>query len=267
MEVEEETMEQGFSQLEDRYHAILGVYALHTETGETIASNEEDRFAYASTHKALSVGVLLQQHSLEELDKRVHYNEKDLVTYSPITEQHVETGMTLKELSDASIRFSDNPAANFIFNEIGGPEGFKHALQDMGDQVTEPKRWETELNHWAPGEVSDTSTAKALVETLHGVALGDELDEEKQDLFTDWLVHNTTGDTLIRAGVPKGWQAGDKTGSAVYGTRNDIGIIWPPDHAPVVLAVLSHTDEEDGEVDDHLIADATKEVLILLGLE
>ncbi len=51
-------------------------------------------------------------------------------------------GMTLKELSDASIRFSDNSAANFIFNEIGGPEGFKHALQDMGDQVTEPKHGE-----------------------------------------------------------------------------------------------------------------------------
>ena len=39
---------------------------------------------------------------------------------------------------------------------------------------------------------------------------------------------NTTGDKLIRAGAPKGWEVGDKSGAGSYGTRNDIAIVWPP---------------------------------------
>jgi beta-lactamase class A len=48
----------------------------------------------------------------------------------------------------------------------------------------------------------------------------------------DWLRRNTTGAALIRAGVPKGWMVGDKTGAGEYGTRNDIAVLWPPRKAP-----------------------------------
>ncbi len=253
-----------FSVLEDHYDARLGVYAFDTGNGQTIAYNEDERFAYASTHKALAVGVLLQQLSLDELDTQILFSEADLVTYSPITEQHVETGMSLHEISDASIRYSDNTAANLIFNEIGGPSGFKEALREIGDEATEPERMETELNDVKPGETRDTSTAKALAESLYAFSLGDALDEEKQTLLNDWLIHNTTGDALIRSGVPEGWLVGDKTGSASYGTRNDIGIIWPPDEDPIVIAVLSSKEQADAESDDALIAEATEAALRML---
>lgn len=263
-QTEQDSIELQFSQLEEEYDARLGVYAMNTGDGTTVSYNENDRFAYASTHKALSVGVLLQQLSIEELDKQIVYSEEDLVTYSPITEQHVETGMSLREISDASIRYSDNTAANFIFNEIGGPKGFKEALRQIGDEVTEPERIETELNNVEPGETRDTSTAKALVESLYAFSLGDVLEEENRQLLNDWLINNTTGDALIRAGVPDGWQVGDKTGSASHGTRNDIGIIWPPNEEPIVIAVLSSKDEADAETDDALIAKATEEVVKIL---
>ncbi len=223
----EETLDERLYGLEEQYDARLGVYAVDTGSGQTIDYQSEERFAYASTHKALAVGVLLQQTSMEDLDKRIHYTADDLVDYSPITEKNVETGMTLKEISDASIRFSDNTAANLIFNEIGGPEGFKTSLRAIGDDVTEPENIEQKLNDVKPGDIHDTSTAKALTESLRAFALEDVLEEEQRTLLVEWLKGNTTGDALIRAGVPDGWEVGDKTGlAAAYGTRNDIGIIW-----------------------------------------
>lgn len=74
----------------------------------------------------------------------------------------------------------------------------------------------------------------------------------------DWMKRSTTGDTLIRAGVPKDWEVADKSGAGLYGTRNDIAIIWPAKGDPIVLAVLSSKDKKDAEYDDQLIEQATK---------
>ncbi|WP_096187322.1 class A beta-lactamase [Evansella halocellulosilytica] len=256
--------EEIFGQLEEEYDARLGVYALDTGTGETVAYRSDERFTYGSTFKPLAVGVLLQQKTIDDLDQLITYSSDDLVNYNPITENHVDSGMTLKELSDASIRYSDNTAANLIFNEIGGPEGFKEGLRAIGDEVTEPERIEPELNDVEPGEIQDTSTPKALALSLQEFTLGDALPADKQELLIDWLKRNTTGDDLIRAGVPEGWEVGDKTGAGSHGTRNDIAIIWPPDKDPILLSVLSSKDELDAEHDDTLIATATEEVINIL---
>jgi beta-lactamase class A len=53
----------------------------------------------------------------------------------------------------------------------------------------------------------------------------------------DWLIGSKTGDARLRAGVPNGWQVGDKTGSGERGTANDVGIIRPPARSPVLVAV------------------------------
>lgn len=250
-----------FAKLEDKYDAKLGVFALDTGTNQTITYHPDERFAYTSTHKALAVGALLQQKSIEDLNQRIFYTREDLVNYNPITEKHVETGMTLKELSDASLRYSDNTAGNLILKQLGGPLGFKKALENIGDNVTNPERFEPDLNEVNPGETHDTSTPRALATSLQAFTLGDTLPTEKRELLLDWMKRNTTGDKLIRAGVPKGWVVADKTGAGSYGTRNDIAIIWPTKGDPIVLAVLSSRDKKDADYNDELIAEATKEVI------
>lgn len=72
---------------------------------------------------------------------------------------------------------------------------------------------------------------------------------------------NATGDELIRAGAPSGWEVGDKSGAGSYGTRNDIAIVWPPDRAPIVLAILSNRFTEDANYNNALIAEAAKVAL------
>ncbi|GAB3207407.1 class A beta-lactamase [Marinactinospora thermotolerans] len=254
-----------FERLEGEFDARLGVYAIDTGSGETVTHRADERFAYASTIKALQVGAVLQQNTLEEMEEVVTYDEEDLVTYSPITEQHVDTGMTLREVSDAAVRYSDNTAANLLFEELGGPAALDAALEGIGDDVAEVVRIEPELNATAPGDTRDTSTPRAMADSLRAYALGDVLPADERAVLTDMLKGNTTGDALIRAGVPDDWEVGDKTGAADYGTRNDIAILWPPDEDPIVVAVMSDKDTPDAEYDDALIAEAAQVVVEALG--
>jgi len=258
---QENTGNQSFAKLEKEYDAKLGIYALDTGTNQTVAYHSDDRFAFASTSKSLAVGALLRKNSLEALDQRITYTHEDLSNYNPITEKHVDTGMTLKELADASVRYSDSTAHNLILKQLGGPSEFEKILREMGDTVTTSERFEPELNEVHPGETHDTSTPEAIAKTLQSFTLGTALPTEKRELLVDWMKRNTTGDKLIRAGVPKGWEVADKTGAGSYGTRNNIAIIWPPNKKPIVLAILSNHDKEDAKYDDKLIADATKVVL------
>lgn len=251
--------------LEATFDARLGVYAVDTGTGCVVEYRADERFAYASTFKALAAAAVLADTTAAELDQVVGYSAEDLVVSSPITQQHLDTGMTLREVADVAVRYSDNTAGNLLLERLGGPDGLRQVLRDLGDEVTEPARWETELNAFTPGDVRDTSTPRALATNLAAYTVGDALSEEDRSVLVGWLVRNTTGDELIRAGVPDAWAVGDKTGAARYGTRNDIAVVWPPDGAaPIVLAVMSRRDEPDAEFDNALIAQATEVVISAL---
>lgn len=250
-----------FAQLEEKYGAKLGVYAIDTGNEETVAYQEDERFAYASTFKALAGAVLLKENPISILDEKRMYTKEDLVTYSPITEKYVDEGMTLREIAKAAMQYSDNTAGNLLFAELGGPDQLEEALRAIGDDVTEMDRLETELNEATPGDTRDTSTPKALATNLRMLGLTDELSEDKREIFQEWFKGNTTGDTLIKSGVPTDWIVGDKSGAASYGTRNDIAIVWPPNDEPIVIAILSNKQEKEAEYDDQLIGEATEIVL------
>jgi beta-lactamase class A len=248
--------EPDFERLEARFDARLGVFGVDTGTGRTVAHRADERFAYASTFKALAAAAVLAGTTAAELDQVVRYSERDLVSRSPVTAKHVRTGMTLRAVADAAIRYGDNTAGNLLLERLGGPAGFERALRELGDQVTKPARTETALNEAKPGDPRDTSTPRALATDLRAYAVGDALDDGDRALLVGWLRGNTTGDKLIRAAAPAGWQVGDKTGTGGYGTRNDIAVLWPPGGAPIVLAIMSSRDKRDAGHDDALIAQA-----------
>ena len=66
--------------LEQQYQAVVGVYAIDTETGRTIAYHEDKRFSYCSTHKALLAGAILQHFSLADLKEVIHYSADDILS-------------------------------------------------------------------------------------------------------------------------------------------------------------------------------------------
>lgn len=266
MEASAQPYAQDFGELERKFAARLGVYALDTGSGEEVAYQDDERFSYNSTFKALAAAVVLEKYGTDGLERTIRYSEEDLVEYSPVTEQHVETGMSLGELCDAAVRYSDNAAANLLLDELGGPKGLDAVLEEHGDEVTHMVRTEPELNRWVPGETRDTTTPRALATDLRQFVLGDLLEKAERDQLTSWLRKNTTGDDLIRAGVPDTWVVGDKTGGGTYhGTRNDIAVLWPPNADPIVVAIMSNRHAKDAEADDRLIAEAASVVADSLG--
>ncbi|WP_372665391.1 class A beta-lactamase [Amycolatopsis kentuckyensis] len=247
-----------FAPLEREFDARLGVYAVDTGSGRELAHRADERFGYASTHKAFSAAAVLQRTSVDGLAKVLKYTRADLQENSPVTEKHVETGISLRDAIDAALRYSDNTAANLLFRELGGPPGLAAALRGIGDTTTHVDRIEPALNDLAPGDVRDTSTPRAMATTLRAFTLGSALPPEKRRILTDTMRANLTGAALIRAGAPAGWAVADKTGTGEYATRNDIAIVWPPERAPIVLVVLSDKKTEHAGHDDRLIAAAAK---------
>ena len=250
-----------FAALEAQYGARLGVFAIDPRTNWTVEYRADERFAFCSTFKALAAAAVLARRSIAELDELIPYSYEDLVSHSPVTEQNIETGMTIRALCDAAVRYSDNTAGNLLLADLGGPVGLTSILREQGDQITQLDRTETDLNSAVPGDPRDTSSPRALAESLSRYAIGDALPGEKRDILNGWLNANTTGDTLIRAALPQGWSAGDKTGAGAYGTRNDIAIVYPPAGGPISIAILSTKADPDAEYDDALIADAARIVL------
>lgn len=226
--------------LEARSGGRLGVAVLDTKTGATFGHRADERFALCSTFKALVAGLILARvdQGKERLDRRIRYGRDVLVAHSPATEKHVDDGMTVGALCEATVTLSDNAAANLLLDTFGGPPALTAFLRTLGDKVTRLDRREPELNIVKPGEIHDTASPRAMLGSLRALALGTALSPGSRQQLVDWLVANQTGDKRLRAGVPAGWKVGDKTGSwgdSKGGTTNDIGVIWPPGRPPLLI--------------------------------
>ncbi|BCJ35696.1 beta-lactamase [Actinocatenispora thailandica] len=252
-----------FRRLESAHRARLGVYAIDTGSHRTVSWRGGERFPYASTYKAVLVGLVLRTPSVR-LDRVVHYDRSQLVDYSPDTGKHVADGMSVRALCVAAIRDSDNTAANLLTDQLGGVRAFAGRLPGLGDRVTRPVRTETSLNTAVPGDARDTSTPRTLATDLAGLAVGGLLPPDRRRLLDGWLRGSTTGTGLVRAGVPDGWTVGDKSGTGAYGTRNDVAVVWPPHRAPIVLAVFGTRQAKGATPDDSLVAAAAKAVVAAL---
>ncbi|WP_410578966.1 class A beta-lactamase [Amycolatopsis sp. lyj-108] len=247
-------------ELEKKFDARLGVYALDTESGGTVEHRADERFAFCSTFKGVAAAAVLQRNPLSHLETRVSYSREDLMKHAPVTGQHVATGMTIRQLCDAAVRFSDGTAGNLLLRDLGGPTALTAFTRSLGDTVTRMDRVEPAITEATPGDLRDTTTPRAFAADYREIVLGDTLTADKRDFLRDLLQRNATGAERIRAGLPPGWTVADKTGTGDYGTLNDIAVVWPPAKAPIVLAIMSSKAAKDAPYDQALLAEAAKYV-------
>lgn len=226
------------AELERAAGGRLGVAVLDTASGRFAGWREDERFAMCSTFKFLLTGAILARvdRGAFGLDRRVPIGRDDLIAHSPVTERHVgPAGLTVAELCEATMTQSDNAAANLLLPLVGGPAGVTATLRTWGDATTRLDRPEPHLNDVPPGDERDTTTPRAMTGHLRDLVLGDTLTPASRTQLTDWLIANRTGDRRLRAGLPKDWRVGDKTGSGP-GTTNDVAVLWPPGRAPLLVA-------------------------------
>ncbi|MFC4912870.1 class A beta-lactamase [Actinomadura gamaensis] len=247
-----------FAALEKKYKARLGLFALSTANGATVAYRADERFAFCSTFKPLAAAAVLDRHPLSHLDDRVRINAADVNSISPITKGRIGGTMTVRELCDAAIRVSDGTAGNLLVRDIGGPAQLNAYLRRLGDGVTRMDNLEPELNRDRPGDPRDTTTPRAIAGNFQKLVLGNALPADKHDLLKDWLERARTGGTRIRAALPPGWKIAHKTGSGDYGRCNDVAVLWPENKPPIVLAVLSDREGYNTPMAEPLLAEAAK---------
>ncbi|MEV6234666.1 class A beta-lactamase [Saccharopolyspora shandongensis] len=250
--------------LERKFDARLGVYALATGTGTAIAHRADERFAFCSTFKALASAAVLHRNPLSYLDTLVTYTEADLMKSARITREHLTTGMTIRQLCDAAVRFSDGTAGNLLLRDLGGPAELTAYARSLGDAVTRMDRFEPMITEATPGDPRDTTSPRAIGTDFHRIVLGDALPPDKRAFLRDLLERNVTGAKRIRAGLPSGWAAADKTGTGDYGTANDIAVVWPPNGEPLIIAIMSSKATKDAEYDEALLAEATANIVARL---
>jgi len=216
----------------------LGVAVLDTATGELSGQRLDERFPMCSTFKCLAAAVVLARVDAgqERLDRRIVVARGDLLSWAPVTSKRVGgAGMTVAELCEAAITVSDNTAANLLLASTGGPASVTALARRLGDDVTRLDRTEPTLNESTPGDPRDTSSPRAMAQTLRRLMLGDALSEAGRAQLVRWMAANTTGGHRLRAGVPFDWRVADKTGTGDLGSTNDVGMLWPPRRAPLVV--------------------------------
>jgi len=233
----------------------LGVAVLDTATGAVEGHRLDERFAMCSTFKLVLAAQVLQRarRGGPALASTVELTERDLLSHAPVTRALVDAAAargeraataSLVTLAHAAQTTSDNTAANLLLRHLGGLAEFTAYCRANGDDVTRLDRYEPEMNDVQPGDVRDTTSPRAmagLVARLFGEA---GLAREDRATLRSWMIETETGAARVRAGLPAGWVAGDKTGTG-GGTCtvkvNDVVWIEPPGRAPLVVAAYYDT--------------------------
>ncbi|HEY6722720.1 MAG TPA: class A beta-lactamase [Polyangiaceae bacterium] len=232
---------RSFADIEAATGARLGVFAVDTANERQLAHRADERFALCSTFKwVLAAWVLAHvERGTLALDERVPYGPADLLEYAPAAKASLGQGfMTVEALAVAAVAISDNTAANLLLAKTGGPAGLTEFIRSCGDTVTRLDRLEPDLNDHAAGDLRDTTSPRAMTRLLRHIICGDTvLSASSRERLLQWLRATETGKNRLRAGFPPDWSVGNKTGSCMHNSVNDVAIATPPDRPPVIVAV------------------------------
>lgn len=224
--------------IEKKHGGRLGVFALDTGSGRRLAHRADERFLMCSTFKGLLAGLILSRVDAgqENLSRMVPYTESDLIFTSPVTKAHVGRGaMSVADLTQAILEYSDNTAAILLMRSAGGPTGLTAFARRLGDTETRSDRYEPLSNHYS-GEL-DTTTPRAMAGSAQKLLLGSALTPESTARLEAGMKVCKPGIRRIRASLPAGWIIGDRPGENVTEESNDYAIVRPPGRAPLMIAV------------------------------
>ena len=251
--------------LEAKSQGRLGVGILDTAAGELVGHRQDERFAMCSTFKLPLAAEVLRDVDAgrRKLDQFIAYSKADMVSHAPVTGANLAAGgMTIGDLAKATQITSDNPAANLIIRELGGPLAVTQRFRLAGDPVTRIDRYEPMMNFVVGDDPRDTTSPAAMAGLIARYLTTDYLSKPSKDLLIGWMIETRTGAKRLRAGFPPEWKAGDKTGTGMadgmLDKYNDVAIFWPPARPPVIVTAFYEADgkyEQSRDADQAALAD------------
>jgi beta-lactamase class A len=245
---------------------VVGVSALHLESGRRASYRGGETFQMASVFKlpvAIAVLDAVEKGKLR-LDQEAEIRAADRMEVGPIYDAW-KPGMrvTVARMVDVMLVDSDNTAADKLCELLGGPANVEKALVARGvggvkvslDEKGLGAAMKKDLDAIERGSQNGTSP-DAMAVLLARFFRGELLSRPSTDRILDSLRRCATSGRRFRAGLPKGAEIFDKTGTMRI-SSNDVGIVTLPDGTHLVVAVFARGGK-DGAAREGAIASVAK---------
>jgi beta-lactamase class A len=219
----ERELEQTVKRLADASGGVVGVTAIHVETGRRFSMGGAERFPMASSYKLL-IGLQL----LNRVD-RGEVRLSDMVTltprdfrpgYSPLAAfaGNTPVSLTTGRLLEMMVADSDNTASDAILKLAGGPKAVTARLRELGFKEIDVSRSEAELGAALSGvyelppesEWSPEMFARLLAQAggqdpkvVREKFLADQRDTATPDALAGLLIALLRGKTLSASGTER----------------------------------------------------------------
>jgi beta-lactamase class A len=279
---------------------VVGVAALHLETGRRVAVNGSEAFPMASSYKLPIAVRLLHQidHGEMSLDRMVQIQQNRLSPGSgTLSDLFTQPGVVLsvRNLLELMLLISDNTATDLLLGLAGGGGAVTARMRELGIDGIRVDRPTKQLiadwlgvagstdSQWTleefreqtravkpeerqtaakrfDGDPRDTATPDATVTLLERLYRQQALNRESTDLLLDIMRRCRTGDARLKGLLPTGTEVAHKTGT-IGGTTNDVGIITLPDGAGhVAIAVFVKSSDKEVAARERAIAEIARAV-------
>lgn len=222
----------------------LGAFVLDTASGRSFGWRSDERFCHCSTFKLSLVAMALREADAGRLDlaETLAFSRADIVDHSPVVEENLaKGGLPILALAEAVQIISDNAAANVLTRRLGGPDAVTRFWREIGDHKSRLDDYEPAVNVIPPGTEKNSTTPRAMAETVQRIVLGDVLSGASRERLRGWMAATESGLDRIRAGIPANWRGLDKTGTGmrpgIGNKTNDLAVLVPPGGRPPLVVV------------------------------
>lgn len=247
----------------------VGVAMVGLEFFDSLTINGNQRFPMQSVYKfPLAMAVLNQvDQGKFTLDQKIHLTRKDLLpkTWSPLRDKypHGNVNITLQEILEQTVSYSDNNGCDILFRLIGGPKKAEAYIHGLGVKNIAIISTEKELHKDWKLQFSNWTTPMGIAQLLQTFYYRSKLSKPSNDLLWKALTSTTTGPKRLKGLLPPGTEVGHKTGSSgdkdgLTAATNDVGIITLPNGKHYILAVFVSITREKEEAQENLIARISK---------
>lgn len=273
-------------ELAGKYGEKVGVAVMDVDKGWVAQVNGDSYFPQQSVSKTWVALTVLDAIDRGELafEQSVFLGPQDRsVFYQPIVRLIGSKGFTttVSDLLTRALTQSDNAANDRLIKLVGGVEVVMETLRRKGLEGlrlgADEKRlqamiagvpWRDDLvlgNRFREARAAlpdyvrdqamaayvanpyDGATPVGIVQALTRLKRGQLLSSANSDWMINTMLENTTGHSRLKAGAPRDWKIGDKTGTgqdwrgASVGI-NDIALMMAPDgRAYAVAVMIQHT--------------------------
>ncbi|MGD1073971.1 MAG: serine hydrolase [Bryobacteraceae bacterium] len=258
---------------------ILGVSAIHIESGRSVSVRGGESFPMASAFKlpiAVQVMTLVDSGTVT-LDKIVTLTPQDLHPGSgKISELlfHPGVALSVENLLELMLVVSDNSAADLMLREAGGPamisawQGAKNIPaesewnKDMWDKLYDavPQREHMAARRAEMADPRDTATPDDMTRLLVHVWKKDLFSARNADDLLGMMERCETGKARIKGMLPEGTPVAHKTGT-LGGVANDVGVITlPGDLGHVAISVFTKSSNKPEEAAEKAVAEVSRTI-------